>query len=215
MAEINYDEFLSEVLPYAPNCSEPQAVNAIRNACIEFCDNTLFIQQDMDPITVQAGVGEYEVDVPTNYVLGTIISLYWDSAYLPRKTQAELEKSFGMNWQLIDDGTPSAFTQFNEDTFRVCLTPQEALVNGFTGRISLVPTRSSSTVDSRIKERYTETIAAGALARLLRTPNEPYTDVQASMAYLAKFRVDMQTATSYVRGGMNNAPMRVYQKRIV
>jgi len=60
-----------------------------------------------------------------------------------------------------------------------------------------------------------EDIAAGALARLLRTPNEPYTDVPASMAYLSKFRTAKQEAAAYVKGGMNKAPLKAYLKRLV
>lgn len=215
MAEVSYEDFLTEVLPYAPNCSEPQAINAIRNACIEFCQKTLFLQQDMDPITVQATVGTYEVDVPTGYKLGTIISLYWDGIYIMRKTQAELEKIYGLNWQTIDTGVPRYFTQFDPDTFTVCLTPTENLTNGFEGRISLIPTKDSTTIDEKVKERFFEVIAAGALARLLRTPNEPYTDDAKAMAYLSAFRVGIQEASLYVRGGMNKAPMKVYLKRLV
>lgn len=215
MAEVSYDVFLPEVLPYVPNCSEPQATNAIRNACIEFCKFTNFLQQDIDPISVQANVSTYDVDVPTNYVLGTILSLYWDGLYLPRKSQAELEKMFGMNWQTIDTGVPRYFTQFDPDTFTTCLTPVENLSGGFTGRLSFYPSRDSSQIDGLIFERFAEDIAAGALARLLRTPNEPYTDMQASMAYMSKFRTAMQNAASYVKGGMAKAPLRVYQKRLV
>lgn len=225
MAEINYDEFLPEVLPYAPNCSEPQAVNAIRNACIEFCRDTLFLQQDLDPISVTANIGTYDVEVPTGYKLGNILSLYWDNILVPRKSQAELEKMFGINWQTINSGnstgvtistgTPKYYTQFDPDTFTVCLTPTGNLAAGFTGRISLIPTKSSTTVDDKLKERFSEAIASGALGRLLRTPNEPYTDLKAAMGYISNFRVEKQNVASYVKGGMNRAPLKTYLKRLV
>lgn len=215
MAEVNYDTFLNEVLPFAPNCSEPQAVNAIRNACVEFCQRTNFLQDDMDPITVQAGVGTYDIDVTTDYVLGTIMSLYWDTMLLPRKSQAEIEKTYGLDWQSVSTSTPVCFTQFNPDQFTVCFTPSEILTNGFTGRISRIPARASTTVDETLLERYSEEIAAGALARILRTPNEPYSSPQAAMAYLSKFNTAVQEAASYVRGGMNRAPLRVHLKRLV
>ncbi len=208
-----YDDFLVHVLPYASNCPEIQAINAIRNSCIEFCRDTNFLQDDIDPITVEGGTSTYTVDVPNGYVLGTILSLYWDSLLLPRKSQAEIEKFYGRDWQTITQGTPQVFTQFDPDTFTVALTPQDTLVGGFTGRYSFVPTRNSTKIDSKILERYAEDIANGALARILLTPNEPYSDVKKALGYAAAFRVGKQNAAAYVKGGMARAPLHVYLKR--
>lgn len=214
MAEVSYDDFLPHVLPYVPNCSEPQAINAIRNACIDFCKDTQFLQQDLDPISVQALENTYTPDVPSGYVLGRILSLYWSNYLIRRKSQAELEKLLGFNWQSLS-GSPVYFTQFDPDNFVVAYRPEEDLSDGFTGRISIVPIRTSSRVDSLLLERYAEDIANGALARLLRTPNEAYTDFQKAIEYEQKFRVSKQNAIGYVKGGMNYAPLRVHMKRRV
>ena len=87
---VSYDVFLPHVLPYAPNCFEEQARVAIRNACVDFCRETLLLQEDLDPVASVRGVNTYDVDVPSGYVLAQILSLYHLGRRLERKSQLEL-----------------------------------------------------------------------------------------------------------------------------
>ena len=90
---VKYEVFLPHVLPHVPNCYDNQAVVAIRNACIDYCRDTLVLQQDLDPISVSAGISTYEIDVPTGYNLQQVLGIY----YLSRK----LEQWTGRRWAVI------------------------------------------------------------------------------------------------------------------
>lgn len=210
---ISYEKFLPHVLPHVANCFEDQAIIAIRNACIDFCRETLLFQQDLDPITVQTGVNTYEIDVPNGYVLGQVLGVYYMTRRLERKSQMELERAFTRNWQSLE-GTPQAYTQFNQDEITLVLCPAETHANALTGRFSYLPSRTSTTVDNVLYERYLEDIVAGALSHLMATPNQPYTDTAASAFYASKFRTAKQNTRSFVAGGMNHAPMRARYNRI-
>lgn len=213
MSNVSYDVFLPNVLPYAPNVLDDQVTEAVRNACIDFCKETLFLQCDLDPITVMAGANTYCIDVPRYNILGQVMGIYYQSRRLERKSQYELEKMFSMNWQSMP-GTPQAFTQFSPNDITLALCPSETVQNAVTGRISYIPSRESTVVDSQLYERYMEEIVSGALAQLLDTPNQPYTDPASAKGHAARFRVAKQTARAYVTGGMNHAPMRVRYSRI-
>ena len=213
MSNVSYEVFLPNVLPYAPNVLDDQAIDAVRNACIDFCRETLFLQCDLTPITVMAGANTYCIDVPRYNILGQVMGIYYQSRRLERKSQYELEKMFSMNWQSLL-GTPQAFTQFNPNDITLALCPSETVQNAITGRYSYMPLRDSTVVDSQLYERYMEEIVAGALASLLETPNQPYTDAAGAKAYTLKFRIAKQTARAYVTGGMNHAPMRIRYSRI-
>lgn len=213
MTPVSYESFLPHVLPYVRHCFDEQAIIAIRNACVDFCRESLVLQEDIDPISVSAGEGTYEIDVPTGYVLGQVLALYYVGKRLERKSQLELEKLYSRDWQMLS-GTPQVFTQFNQDEVTVALRPSESVKSALTGRISLVPTRLSSRVDGVLLERYLDDIAAGAIARLLLTPEQPYTDFKSAAAYGAKFKSGCAAARSFVNGGMNHAPMRVRYQRI-
>ena len=68
MTAVSYEVFLPEVMPYVHDVPEIVAVQAIRNACIEFCEETHYLQENLDPITGQENVGEYYLDAnDSNY----------------------------------------------------------------------------------------------------------------------------------------------------
>lgn len=213
MSNVSYEVFLPHILPHVDNVLDDQAVIAARNACIDFCRETLFLQCDMDPITVMAGANTYCVDVPRYNILGQLMGIYYLSRKLERRSQYELEKMFSMNWQSLQ-GTPQAYTQFNPNEITLALCPSETVQNALTGRISYMPLRDSTVVDSQLYERFLEDIVAGTLAHLMATPNQPYSDPAAAKMYETRFRVAKQTARAYVTGGMNHAPMRVRYSRI-
>lgn len=213
MSSVSYDSFLPHVLPYVPGCFEGQAVVAIRNACVDFCRDSLVLQQDMDPISTQAGVNTYEIDVPSGYLLSQVLALYYLGLRLERKSQLELERLYTRDWQSLV-GTPKVFTQFTHNEVTLALKPEAGVASSLTGRIALVPTRASTTVDSVLLERYLDEIAHGAIARLKLTPDQPYTDPQGAAVYGAEFRAGANRAQAFVSGGMNRAPMRVRFQRI-
>ena len=43
MTAVSYEVFLPEVMPYVHDVPEIVAVQAIRNACIEFCEETQYL----------------------------------------------------------------------------------------------------------------------------------------------------------------------------
>ena len=53
MSEISYEVFLPEVMPFVRDVPEIVAVQAIRNAVIEFCEETHYMQENLDPMPGQ------------------------------------------------------------------------------------------------------------------------------------------------------------------
>jgi hypothetical protein len=208
-----YTDYLPYIMPLVPNCYDEQAVVAVRNTCIDFCRDSLFLQQDLDAISVSAGQSTYDVDVPTGYVLGQVLGIYYLSRKLERKSQTELEKLYTRNWQVLQ-GTPQVYTQLNPDQITLVYTPDYSVLGAITGRFSYIPTRTSTAIDDMVFERFLDVIVDGAASRLMATPNQPYSDANASIAYQRVFRDGCQRALRYTRDGMNNAPMRARYNRI-
>ena len=61
---VSYEEFLPRVLQYVPDASEFIAVDAIRQACIEFCERTYIWQYEAPAITVVNGQAQYVIQKP-------------------------------------------------------------------------------------------------------------------------------------------------------
>ena len=213
MTPVAYEVFLPHVLPFVPACFEDQAVVAIRHACMDFCQETLVIQQDMTATATVANTSTYTVPVPTGYALTQLMSLYYLGKRLERKSQMELEKLYSRDWQTLL-GTPQVYTQFNQDSATVALKPDSGIADALTGRIAVQPLRASTTVDGVLFERYLDEIAAGAISRLTATPDQPYTDMKRSVEYAKVYRSGAAAARAFVNGGMNRAPMRVRFQRI-
>jgi len=213
MTPVAYEVFLPHVLPYVQHCLDDQAVIAIRHACMDFCRDTFMVQQDMTPISTVANTSTYTVPAPTGYTVSQVMSLYYLNKKLERRSQMELERAYSRNWQSLL-GTPQVYTQFTQDAVTVALVPDAAVTDALTGRIAVQPTRASTQVDGVLFERYLDEIAAGAISRLLATPDQPYTDLQRAAAYSGSFRAGVSAARAFVNGGMNHAPMRVRFQRI-
>ena len=61
---VSYDEFLPKVLQYVPDASEFIAIDAIRNACIEFCERTYIWQYIVPPMNIVNGQANYVINTP-------------------------------------------------------------------------------------------------------------------------------------------------------
>lgn len=213
MNPVSYELFLPYVLTRAPNCLEPMALSAIRDACIMFARDTFILQEDLDPIDSEAGVGTYDLGVPSGSEVWQLLSLYYSGRRLQRRAQSDLEKQYSLDWQLLS-GSPQAYTCLSPDTFTVALAPNESVTGAFTGRVVLVPSRSSKTVDGVLFERYVHAIADGALMRLLKTPDQQFTDPKQAADCEQQFRNARARARVEINSGAVGAPLRVRFQRV-
>lgn len=207
-----YETFLPYVYPLVPNVPEPSAIYAVRNACIDFCRGSLFLQQEIDPITVVAGTAEYEIDTPTGTVLTQVLTLYHSGLRLSKRSLSEITATYTRDWRSMT-GTPKMWTQFNPNEVTLILTPDTTLANALTGTMAVVPARTSLSVDSNVFERYVETIARGAAAKLMAIPNEPFTSPDGALLYTRLFNSDVSNARAAVNAGQTRAPLKVRFQR--
>lgn len=209
---VKYEVFLPYVLPYAPNCLELHAIMAVRNACIEFASDTRLLQADLEPTAIYAGRGVYDLDVESHLRAAHPITLFLQDRRLEPKSPGELDRLYGRDWQKMQ-GFVRAYTQFNPDQVVLALTPDFSAAGALTGRLAVMPSRSSSYVDALLFEDHAETIADGALARLLATPDQAYSDPQGGLLRAARFRAAKDKARADVNTGLLRAPLRVTLRR--
>lgn len=212
MSDVKFDAFLPWVLPFAPNCLEVHALIAVRGAAIDFCTESQVLQADMDPVAVRAGQGVYDLEPPSGYRAAHVIDLYCQGRRLEAKAPVALDRLHGRDWQR-QLGYVRAYTQFNPDQAVLCLTPDFSESQALTGRLAVAPSRSSDYVDALLLERHVEAIADGALARLLATPDQPYSDPQGALVHATKFRSAKAAARAVAFAGHVAAPLRVALRR--
>lgn len=211
MAAASYDTLLPEVLMYAAQCPEPVAINAIRNACIEFCEGSLYLQQDMDAIPVVANETVYPVDAPSGYdVVRVLKPLYYDGRKLGDFAAHGVDTSD--DWRQKMGDYPLAWTCFQEDEITVWPVP---LVGGasLTGRIAIAPTVTSTQVESRLLSGHRLVLRDGALAQILDYPDQPFTNPDKAKGFAARFASAITNARVQVAAGFIDAPLRVKYNR--
>lgn len=211
MSTMSYEAFFPWVQPIVPSCPDPSIVVALRDACIEFCFETHYLQSVIDEQTVTSGSASYDLGVSTGEDLSFILALYVDGVKLTKKAPSELDELYRyMDWTTFS-GQPVYYTQFNAD--EITLVPYPDTTRTLTGRMVRQPSPTSTTCDATLID-YREEIAQGALARLHMQPDQPYTSPNAAMMARQKFNAGIANAKAYVRGGMSaSTEMKVRYKR--
>lgn len=214
MTAVSYEVFLPEVMPYVQDVPDTVAVQAIRNACIEFCTETHYLQENLDPITGQEDVGEYDLDAnDSNYKVVEIMQAYYGDQLLIPKAQEELNQIYRTsNWEDLK-GNPYYYYRPRVSVMRLVTKPIITEANKLKVKAAIAPSRASTTVDSELFEVFLEYIAHGARARLYNTPNQPYYDPRTAMEYTKRFNDELAEVRTRVYKGLTRASARVEFQR--
>lgn len=174
----DYSVFLEYVLPHAAGVPEVVAKRCIRDAVIDFCDETKLYEQVLDGTLVTAGVNEFELELPTNTRLSGVIKL------------------------TLDDGselTPGEHFAVKQESIEL-LSPLSMDVV-ITATVALKPTRSSTTCPLFLFEDWAEVIGHGALAMLFNMFNEEWGNQKAAASSFSLYRNGVTKAKRYAKTG--------------
>lgn len=213
MSTVSYDVFLPEVMPYMQDVPSIVAAQAVKNACIEFCTETRYLQTDLDPIAALANTSQYDLDADTGYVVVDVMQAWFGSTLLIPKSTEQLSQIYrNTDWRTVT-GNPYYF--FREKATQVTLVPkpQTTEANKINIRVAVAPTRASSTVDSEIYERFLEQVAWGARARLYNTPGQPYANPKLALEYTKRFNDAMAEVRTRVYKGLTRASVNIEFQR--
>lgn len=156
-----FESFFPDLMPLVPGCPEPTAKMALRRASQRFCELTLAWRAKMDPITLVAGIDEYDLSLDT-------------SAELVR-----IEKA------LIGEDEVKVLTP-NESVSRHCpyiecadkktvfVNPAPTVEQILNITASLKPSNASTGVEDFLFDQYVMVIAKGAAGLLKQHPAKLY-----------------------------------------
>jgi len=212
---VSLEQFLPEVMQYVPDVPEIIALDAIRNAAIEFCERTRYLQADLSPVPLVANQAEYIVPVPAYMKFVDIVEAYVDNVLLIPRASEEIARVYRHTDWRTAEGQPYYITRITYP--KVQLVPYFTEVNGQTlnMRVALAPTRDASEVDQELYEQFLEYIAFGARGRLYGTPKQPYFDRTAASDYMRMFRHGINEVRTRVNKGLTRTSNRVEFQRFV
>lgn len=190
MANVTYDAFLDKILPYARNCPDPVIEGAVRDTVIEICEKTGIWQAELDPISAIAGQYEYDLEPPAGTVVHEIVSIINSNGELLTPVTSGMLDMRYPDWR----NTPGRTLYYiNKDSALLWLAPapSTAQQNAFLVTVTLKPTVTSSSADSRIMTDFRDAIVNGAISRITQMPDRDWSNFKTSAVMLAKFEAQL------------------------
>ena len=198
------DVFLPNIRLYAPGVADPTAYFAIRQAAIEFCERTrVWRFEDEFNVTEDDAEGLF---APGGSVILDIDGVWFDGKKLKPKTPKQLDDTMPA-WRSGAEkptGDPSYVTQTAPNT--ITLVPFRA--GSVKLSLFLKPAQDAEELPDFLADQYRETIAWGALARILLIPNQSFTNPEMGAAFGQVFQQKMDGKSTIGITGQQRAPVR-------
>lgn len=188
----------SLVGPMMLDCPIPIASQGILWAAIEFCERTRCWHESKS-ITVNAGTQHVALTPTATGLIMDVGEVTWGDSLLSPVTRQDADQI------LVKEptGEPYAFYRPNPGTLSLApvATSQGAL--GLTMYLS--PVRTATTLPKMLYDLYWDAIEPGALWRLMKVPNRPWTD--ANQAVFQKQEFERLVGSYSARSGKDGTTL--------
>lgn len=212
MASVSFDLFLPEVMPECPGVPTPVAVNAIRNACFDFCRKSLVWNEIQDAEGYSAGVAEYQISAPSGAQVVSVLSINLDGERVVYPATLPDVAAARPDWQ-VKQGAIDGFVLTSRDTLRFVAVPDKR--GTFSAYTAYAPLRTATSIDAGIFDLYLETIRSGALWKLKSMMGQPWSDPAGAQYHEMLFRTKLGEAVTDRTRGNSSAVLRVAPRSFV
>lgn len=196
-----YTEWLPAIQPYVPNCPSPMIIEAVRQACIDFCESSGYLRANLDPFNTVQSDDTYELTAPIDTVVCRVLHVRCGDRTVEAATQESLEQETN-RWRSLS-GPPVRYIQPDQDT--IILNPVPNGIEAVYVFATLRPSQASGGVDDQIFERFKDRITSGALARLMAMPNLPWSNPELSGYHAGIYGGGVSDAADSAARGLTNA----------
>lgn len=190
-------DFLVYVIPYAPGCPEFVAERAVVDAAIEFCERSLILTRTLDPVSVQAGEALYELDGIDQLIVHMPVAAWYLAKPLTLLSEEQAPAPmFNQSIPGISQplGEPRAIAMVDDTSFSCYPVPAESVVDAITVRAALRPADGATRLPDELYTHWRQEIAAGALASILLTVGQPYSNPNMAAVRDQLFRAGVNRA---------------------
>ena len=204
---ISYESLLPSILPIVSGCPDTLVENNIRSAVIELCEKASVYQAELDPLTTVGNIYEYDLEPPSGTTVQKILWITHQGKDLEPITSTLLEQRLP-KWR-AGNGVPEYYVQQGSSLVWLAPIPTTTGVSSTIVRAVLKPTHTSTACDNDVMNDYRDTIINGALFRLLRIPNQAWTDLQIAGVYGQLFNEGVENAERKARGADSGVARKV------
>ena len=206
MASVTFDQFLPEIQTEVTGVPYPVVINAIRNACFDFCRYSLVWNEFQDPEQYSQGTAEYQVSPPTGAQVVQVLSITLDDGRTLAPGSIDETVKVRPQWRLAE-GVVEWFVQSAPDTFRFVAVPNTS--GSYTVQAAYAPLRTATSVDASVYNLYLESIKYGTLWKLKAIANQAWSDAEGSAYNQKLFQQAIGRAISERTRSNSRAALRV------
>lgn len=214
-----------EILPDIPTVPRPALENAVRNACIDFCERTHLWTQDLDRIDVEADTREYALTEPSGAEIILIDDVKYkqdgadDDQFTTLAPVSENQKNLqdSGSWKYRDSASPSGYYALPDNPTEILLynIPTVASAEGLLVKVVLRPSRDCTTVQDFIYKSHFKTIGLGAKADLFARKGQAWHDPNMAMGFENRFINACNDAMVLKMTGATKRETRVQMRQFV
>lgn len=187
-----------------PGCSEPLAAQAVLDAAITFCEDSLAVREVLDPLTLQVALDQYELSPPSSQEVVRLLNV-WVDGQLLQPVPAEQ-----VDYAARQDGPPTHYYVLRQDeVLTLQLYPTPTSTGVLTAEVALRPTREATQLATDLYTYWLDAVLAGALMRLLVLPGASFANPAAMVHYQGRFAALVNRARIEGNRGRLRSSLRV------
>lgn len=180
------------------------AAQALLDAAIAFCEDSSVVRVDLDPVAVLGGVRAYELDSPSQRVIGRVLSVKLGGRALYPVSAEDVD----LLTEAIGDPT-AYYVRLVENVAELVLFPAPAKAATLEVTVATIPSRTATTLSDDLFIYWSDAITAGAISRAKSVPNQPFSDPVGAMGYAATAMAASRKARIEGNFGRSQSHMRV------
>lgn len=203
--------FYDYVMPELPGVDTAVVDIALRDQCIDFCEQTWCLIDNLDSFDTVAGTYEYDLDsTETGMEVFAVKQVWVDDAPIDPVTMDDLYAT-PSDWTTYS-GKPRYYAQENFGTV-LLFEPPDAV---YSVRIAAVlrPRVDATGVPDKFYTDYRKYVARGTMAALMAQPAKPWSNPDRSDYYRREYEAAITKSTVLANRARARAAMQVTFRRI-
>jgi hypothetical protein len=209
-----WKDFFDYVLAELPGVPQDVATLQIRNAAIDFCDQTGVYIYQPDNIDIVNGQAEYDLEPPSNnYDVARVGSAWYENTELMAVSEDMLRKKM-YDWT-EQSGAPAGFMHTDPSVIRLVPSPDADKTGGLLVRLVIRPARTGIGIEDWIFNKYVEVIASGAKYRLASMPQKPWSSPDIAKYHGTMYQAGIMAATAEASKSFTRTSLQVNLRRPV
>jgi hypothetical protein len=203
-------DFYEYVRPQTPGAESPLLDLMLRNAAIDFFRETEVMTSEQ-VLNLLADQSVYDTTNPAHTEATRIKEFVFENnSPLRPITLMKLQRLYS-SWRDVRSQPTHYFQQTPRQI--VVFPKPDANYDAVLNKV-LVPTRASIGIEDEYYNEYVEAIANGAIARIMRVPNKPYTNMEMANVYGVLFQTAIRNHKIEANRSFTNADITVEFNKI-